>query len=328
MNYFELHIGDYEAATAHLTMLEDAAYCRMLRIYYRTEKPLPADKKQVYRLTRAQSKQERDAVDQVLADFFSLGDDGWHQTRCDEEVARFVAGEPEREVKKANEDNRMKRHRDERAALFKALTDAGQHAPWNIGMQDLRALVKALQTKPETAPETEPETPAPPLPATAPATPATATQTPDTRHQSPIEEIRHTDVPPTDGGRVCRLMRNEGLAEVNPAHPDLLALIEAGASDEEFRQAALATVERGKGFAYALGIVKGQRKQAAEMANGLHRGPMPQAPPSRKERQLTTAALMTGATPKATPKAFHDDIDIDARIIENTPPRLGQAPVV
>ena len=36
MNYFELHVGDYDAATAHLSMLEDAAYGRMLRVYYRT----------------------------------------------------------------------------------------------------------------------------------------------------------------------------------------------------------------------------------------------------------------------------------------------------
>jgi hypothetical protein len=142
------------------------------------------------------------------------------------------------------------------------------------------------------------------------------------------ESISARDSQTTPAGRVCRLMLSAGLASTNPSHPDLLALIDAGASDDEFREAARTAVGKGKDFAYTLGIVKGQRKEAAEMAKGLHRGPMPQAPPSRKERQLTTAALMTGATPKATPKASHDDIDIDARIIENTPPRLGQAPVV
>lgn len=191
MNYFELHLGDYEAATAHLSMLEDAAYCRMLRIYYRTEKPLPADVKQVCRLVRATSKPERDAVQQVLSDFFTLGDDGWHQARCDEEIQRFREGEPEREAKRANEETRLKRHREERAALFRVLTDAGQHAPWNTKIEELRRLAAPYQARSATGPETN----APPLPATAPATPATAThgnvspdtnpQTPDTSTQTP-----------------------------------------------------------------------------------------------------------------------------------------------
>ena len=197
MNFFDLHIGDYEAATAHLSMLEDAAYCRMLRIYYRTEKPLPADVKQVQRLVRATTKAERDAVQQVLSDFFELRDDGWHQHRCDAEIAAYVAGEPEREAKKANEETRLKRHREERAALFMRLTEAGQHAPWNIGTKELRSLVAGLQKAgPETNPATPPETPAT-LPATAPATPATATQYPLPTTQVPEEEKK---TPPASPG--------------------------------------------------------------------------------------------------------------------------------
>lgn len=178
MNYFELHIGDYAEATSHLTFIEDAAYIRMIRKYYATEKPLPADLKAVQRLVGARTKEEREAVATVLEEFFDLGDDGWHNARCDAEIARFREGEPEREAKKANEDNRMKRHREERARLFKVLTDAGHHAPWNIGMNELRDLVKRVAGDP-------PVTPDPPLPATAPATPATATQTPDTNTQTP-----------------------------------------------------------------------------------------------------------------------------------------------
>ena len=43
MNYFEHHIGDYAAATAHLSWDEDMAYSRLLRWYYQHEKPLPAE---------------------------------------------------------------------------------------------------------------------------------------------------------------------------------------------------------------------------------------------------------------------------------------------
>jgi uncharacterized protein YdaU (DUF1376 family) len=179
LNYIEFHIGDYAEATAHLTFVEDAAYIRMLRKYYSTEKPLPADLKAVQRLVAARTKEEREAVETVLNEFFTLQGDGWHNSRCDAELARFKDGEPEREVKKQNEENRLKRHREERARLFKALTDAGQHAPWNIGMSELRELVKRVAATPT-------ETHVPPLPATAPATPATATQSPITNTQTPV----------------------------------------------------------------------------------------------------------------------------------------------
>lgn len=183
MNYFELHLGDYEAATAHLSVLEDGIYGRLLRLYYRTEKPIPADLKQASRLVRATSKPERDAVQQVLSDFFELREDGYHQQRCDEEIERYQAGEPERAAKKINEESRLKRHRDERGRLFRILNEAGQHAPWNTPMAELRDLANRVS---------------PPLHETAPATPATATQTPITRHQTPerVETRRGSRLPP------------------------------------------------------------------------------------------------------------------------------------
>lgn len=193
MNYFELHLGDYEAATAHLTVLEDGIYGRLLRLYYRTEKPIPADIKQACRLVRATSKPERDAVQQVLSDFFELREDGYHQQRCDEEIERYQAGEPEREAKKANEDNRLKRYREERAALFKVLNEAGEHLPWNVSMVDLRAAATRISNGGSVSGQPLPET----LQVTAPATPATATQTPSTRHQSPerVETRRGSRLP-------------------------------------------------------------------------------------------------------------------------------------
>ena len=108
---------------------EDGIYSRLIRKYYATERPLIADIAKLQRLVRANSRAEKQAVVDVLEEFFHLEDDGWHQDRCDEVIAAYLAGEPEREVKKANEDNRLKRHREERARLFKLLTDAGQHAP-------------------------------------------------------------------------------------------------------------------------------------------------------------------------------------------------------
>ena len=182
MNYYEHHIGDYAEATAHLTFVEDAAYSRLIRKYYAAEKPMPADLKAVQRLVGARSKDEREAVQTILEEFFDLREDGWHNARCDAEIKAYNDGEPERSAKKANEETRLRRHREERAALFKTLTEAGQHAPWNTPIAELRETVKRIT---ENAQETNPETLRQPLPATSPATPATATQTPDTIPQTP-----------------------------------------------------------------------------------------------------------------------------------------------
>lgn len=180
MNYYEHHLGDWAAATGHLTWDEDMAYTRLLRAYYHAEKAI-ADGQQ-YRLAKASTPAQRKAVDTVLAEFFTLADGAWHQKRADEEIARYHDGEPEREVKKANESIRLKRHRDERAALFKVITAAGQHAAWNTNMNELRELAKRCAS---------------PLPATAPATPATATQTPST---IPSTQEKEDSVPTGTGG--------------------------------------------------------------------------------------------------------------------------------
>lgn len=182
MNYFEHHIGDYDKNTSHLTACEDGIYSRMIRRYMDKERPLDVDTKEIKRIVRARNREEKSAVDAILKEFFHFENDGWHHKTCDETIAAYQAGEPEREVKKANEDNRLKRHRAERADLFKAITNAGQHAPWNIGMNELRELVKRL-----------PETPLPPLPATAPATLATATQTPIPNTHTPVFKNKADD---------------------------------------------------------------------------------------------------------------------------------------
>lgn len=87
MNYYKRHIGDYAAATRHLSLLEHGVYCMLLDVYYTTEKPLPADSRAVYRLVGARSDEERSTVDTILAEFFTSVPDGFHQIRCDEEIA-------------------------------------------------------------------------------------------------------------------------------------------------------------------------------------------------------------------------------------------------
>lgn len=125
VNYYEHHIGDYDSATAHLSMLEDGCYSRLLRVYYRTESPLPADEAQVCRLVRAATKPERAIVSALLKEFFHLADDGWHNPRADEVIAQYHERIPDMEAKRGNAKERQRRARQRRAELFDALREAG-----------------------------------------------------------------------------------------------------------------------------------------------------------------------------------------------------------
>lgn len=86
MNYYERHLGDYAKDTAHLSMLEHGAYGLLLDRYYGTEAGIPAS--QAHRVARARTKEERQAVDDVLSEFFSLVDGVWINGRADEEIAK------------------------------------------------------------------------------------------------------------------------------------------------------------------------------------------------------------------------------------------------
>lgn len=84
MNYYRRHIGDYLRDTSHLTLLEHGVYTRLLDVYYTREAAIPAG--QAARLIGARSKEDREAVDRVLGEFFDRVGDAWAQSRCDREI--------------------------------------------------------------------------------------------------------------------------------------------------------------------------------------------------------------------------------------------------
>lgn len=158
MNYYQHHIGDYAEATAHLSFVEDAAYCRLIRKVYATEAPLPADVKIVQRLVGARTKEEREAVETVLQEFFELQADGWHQARCDAEIAEYREGEGQREQRKSNEKERQRRAREYRATLFEQLREFGIVPKWDTHTAQLVALLSRAQEQAGHAPVTRDST--------------------------------------------------------------------------------------------------------------------------------------------------------------------------
>lgn len=166
MNFYKHHLGDYAQATSHLSFVEDAAYSRCMRKYYAEEKPLPADLKAVQRLIGARTREEKEATQAVLEEFFELQADGWHNKRCDEELAAARA---------QAETNR--RIAEEREARKRARTE---HESSNASSHE-----QSTNRPPATMGEREPS------------------QTPLARHQTPEEEKDPpaARVPPAAAGR-------------------------------------------------------------------------------------------------------------------------------
>ena len=89
MHYYSHNINDFNNATIHLSVEEECMYHRALAWYYSNELPLPKDKAKIYRYLRATTKKLQTAVNNILDDFFTEKEDGFHQSRCDSEIAEY-----------------------------------------------------------------------------------------------------------------------------------------------------------------------------------------------------------------------------------------------
>jgi uncharacterized protein YdaU (DUF1376 family) len=229
MNYYEHHIGDYAQATAHLSLLEDGVYSRLIRKYYASEKPFLNDVKAVARLVGARTDEEREAVEVVLNEFFILEADGcWHNKRCDEDLISYLDGLPAREAKTARGKERLQRHREERAQLFDALRVAGVAVAWNAPVTLLRekvATLNAPETAFQVAPATTPETPAtyPQTPVPSPQTPLNPSVVESAVTQPVLRENEKSPAPPLPAEpvldravEVAKLLRGKGI-QATPA---------------------------------------------------------------------------------------------------------------
>lgn len=88
MNFYKHYLGDYARDTQGLSLIEHGAYRVLLDHCYATEKPLPADLREVYRVAGAMTTLERKAVGKVADAFFPVCEDGLrHNARCDDELA-------------------------------------------------------------------------------------------------------------------------------------------------------------------------------------------------------------------------------------------------
>jgi uncharacterized protein YdaU (DUF1376 family) len=87
MHYYQFNIGDYASHTRHLDLDEDLAYRRLLDMYYLHERPLNVDSAVVAKQIGMREKVQ--VVQDVLNEFFQLGEDGWVNDRADKEIKHY-----------------------------------------------------------------------------------------------------------------------------------------------------------------------------------------------------------------------------------------------
>jgi uncharacterized protein YdaU (DUF1376 family) len=133
MNYYEFHIGDWAGATRHLTCLERGLYRDMIDMYYDTEQPLPLDLKTLKRKLMARSTEESDAVDSVLAEFFTETKGGYFNKRCDETIHRYHENQSAKSV--AGKASAAKR---EQARIERLAALNGTSAPVELCSQSVQ----------------------------------------------------------------------------------------------------------------------------------------------------------------------------------------------
>lgn len=236
MNYWPRWISAIKKRTATLSLAEMGAYDRLLDHYYAEEQPLPADLDECCRIAVALTKDERKAVEKVLAKFFTLMPDGYRNERADEEIALAL---PKIAAAQAN------------------------------GKRGGRP--KGTGKQPTGNPPGYPQEPTPKAPHPHPQ--KHQTEGGQERARAPDEGDADDSLPdlsgfqPTPGGLACQAIKAAGIADVNPSHVDLQRLLAAGVTAQELGDAAAVCVLKGKPhFAYLLSTVEGQRRDAAAKA--------------------------------------------------------------
>lgn len=130
--YFPMYPTDFEAKTSHLSIAEDGAYNRLLRLCWMTPGcSLPADEEWIMRRARAMTEADREAVRTVLGEFFTL------------ENGRYSNARLTREFHAANEAHEKRKQAGAKGGRTKALKSNEPES----------SKAKAMPKQPEPEPE-------------------------------------------------------------------------------------------------------------------------------------------------------------------------------
>lgn len=227
MHYYDFNIADYRKDTGHLTPIEHYIYRTLMDWCYLDEEGIPKETQLVLRRLALGKNEEQNLLN-VLHDFFKEGENAWYQLRIDDAINHY------KEKAITNKKNGKKGGRPKKSTTYDSEAKPKKTQSVNF----------ANQSESESNPNQEPIT---------------------KNHKPNTHSNDGDNVEPTKAGIVCKKLHEMQVQGVNPAHPKLLALLEAGVELNEFVNMANTLPQQKLKFAYLLGAVEGSRRDAANM---------------------------------------------------------------
>ena len=89
MNFYAFHINDFRGATWHLSNLARYVYRLLIDMYYDTEAALSKDLDVLAHKCSLKTDDEKQALQDVLKEFFTLKNGKWHHARIDKEIHAY-----------------------------------------------------------------------------------------------------------------------------------------------------------------------------------------------------------------------------------------------
>ncbi|UOP06531.2 DUF1376 domain-containing protein [Alysiella crassa] len=116
------HIQDFHGRTWHLDNLARWIYRDLISLYYQNEKPLVDDLNELAHKIRCRTDEEKTALREVLAEFFTLKKGKYHHSRIDREIKNY-------------------QYRRNKPAMMKRLADLGVAFDKSMSVSELSALL-------------------------------------------------------------------------------------------------------------------------------------------------------------------------------------------
>lgn len=159
MHFYNFNINDFNSSTRHLSHLERALYRDLIDMYYQNERPIRDDFDNLCRKLIAKSDEEKQALQNVLNDFFVIkklkGDKApcWHHNRIDRELKKYKFCQtpsnknqtPTNATTNENQTpcDRQKTHKQKVNYLVNALRNKGIKANSRMRIGELQTLFDA-----------------------------------------------------------------------------------------------------------------------------------------------------------------------------------------
>ncbi len=241
MHYYQFHIGDYKSHTYHLTLIQDIAFRRLLDRYYLNEQPL--DKIHIAR--QIGMLEHQDDVLVVLEEFFVLTEQGYINNRANQEIKDFQNYLSKQKI------NALKGGRPKASGILRQINPIESIGLTVANPKETRGLNVANPNETQNNPNHKPI--------------SINQEESHSNNDSEDKEEFIEYLKPSKYGITAIAMKAGGISLVSPGHPELIALVDAGLLPDQFELAARLAVGKGKGFPYALGILRGQLREANQI---------------------------------------------------------------